>query len=98
MKIEYWNSPYGGAKSELARTEEWPDTEESFVKFYDANNSLKYCNGSHYIIVDKDVCRLGQSLGEDKVLEFVDKQEADRYSVFDIFTHRKFNSVNPTVN
>jgi hypothetical protein len=55
MKIEYWNSPYGGAKSELARTEEWPDTEESFIKFYDLNNSLKYCNGSHYIIVDKDV-------------------------------------------
>jgi hypothetical protein len=55
MKIEYWNSPYRGAKSELVRTEEWPDTEESFVKFYDANNRLRYCNGSHYIIVDKDV-------------------------------------------
>lgn len=55
MKIEYWNSPYRGAESELVKTEEWPDTEESFVKFYDANNRLKYCNGSHYIIVDKDV-------------------------------------------
>lgn len=55
MTIEYWNSPYRGAESKLVRTEEWPDTEESFVKFYDANNRLKYCNGSHYIIVDKDV-------------------------------------------
>ena len=55
MKVEYWNSPYKGANSELVRIEEWPDTEESFVKFYDANNELKYCNGSYYIIVDKDV-------------------------------------------
>jgi hypothetical protein len=55
MKIEYWDTEYKGAKSKLIRTEDWPDTEESFVKFYDANNSLKYCNGSHYIIADKDV-------------------------------------------
>ena len=49
MKVEYWNAAYRGAKSELVRTE------DSFVKFYDLNNRLKYCNGSHYIIVDKDV-------------------------------------------
>ena len=55
MKVEYWNAAYRGAKSELVKTEDWPDTEESFVKFYDLNNQLKYCNGSHYIIVDKDV-------------------------------------------
>lgn len=54
MKVEYWNAEYKGAESKLVRTEDWPDTEESFVKFYDANNKLKYCNGSHYIIVDKD--------------------------------------------
>lgn len=54
MKIEYWNSPYQGAESKLDRIKDWPDTEESFIKFYDANNRLKYCNGSHYIIVDKD--------------------------------------------
>ena len=55
MKVEYWNAAYRGAKSELVRTEDWPDTEESFVKFYDLNNSLKYCNGSHYMFVDEDV-------------------------------------------
>lgn len=55
MKIEYWNAEYKGAESKLIRTEDWPDTEESFVKFYDLNNSLKYCNGCHYIIVDEDV-------------------------------------------
>ena len=54
MKVEYWNAEYKGAESKLVRTEDWPDTNESFVKFYDLNNSLKYCNGSHYIIVDKD--------------------------------------------
>ena len=55
MKIEYWNALYKGAESKLVRTEDWPDTEESFIKFYDLNNKLKYCNGSHYTIVDKDV-------------------------------------------
>ena len=55
MKVEYWNAAYRGPKSELVRTEDWPDTEESFVKFYDLNNSLKYCNGCHYMFVDEDV-------------------------------------------
>jgi len=55
MKVEYWNAPYQGAKSELVRTEEWSDTDESFAKYYDLNNQLKYCNGSHYKFVsDKD--------------------------------------------
>ena len=55
MKVEYWDVEYRGAKSKLVRTEDWPDTEESFVKFYDLNNSLKYCNGCHYMFVDEDV-------------------------------------------
>ena len=42
MKVEYWNTAYQGAKSELVRTEEWPDTDESFAKYYDLNNQLKY--------------------------------------------------------
>lgn len=53
MKIEFWNSEYKGAPSKLVRIEEWPDTEESFVKFYDLNNQLKYCNGTHYSFADK---------------------------------------------
>lgn len=53
MKVEYWNAEYKGAESKLIRTEEWPDTEESFIKFYDLNNQLKYCNGTHYRFVDK---------------------------------------------
>lgn len=55
FKVEYWNSPWKGAKSELVRTEEWPDTEESFIKFYDLNNQLKYCNGTHYSFLDQEV-------------------------------------------
>jgi hypothetical protein len=55
IKIEYWNAQYKGAKSELVRTEEWPDTDESFARFYDLNNQLKYCNGSHYKFVDDNV-------------------------------------------
>lgn len=56
MKVEYWNSPYRGAKSELVKTEDWPDTDESFAKYYRLNNELKYCNGSHYKFVsDEDL-------------------------------------------
>lgn len=53
MKVEYWNSPYKGAKSELVRTEDWDDTDESFAKYYRLNNRLKYCNGSHYTFVSE---------------------------------------------
>lgn len=53
MKIEYWDVEYKGAPSKLIRTEEWPDTKESFIRFYDSNNELKYCNGSHYSFVEK---------------------------------------------
>lgn len=55
MKIEYWKSEYKGAPSKLVRVEEWDDTEESFIKFYDLNNQLKYCNGTHYSFVDQNV-------------------------------------------
>jgi|TARA_B110000438_G_scaffold303489_1_gene365209 hypothetical protein len=57
MKVEYWNSPYQGAKSELVRTEDWPDTDESFAQYYQLNNRLKYCNGSHYKFVSDKVRR-----------------------------------------
>jgi len=57
MKVEYWNTPYQGAKSELVRTEDWPDTDESFVKYYQLNNRLKYCNGSYYKFVSDEVRR-----------------------------------------
>jgi|TARA_B110001450_G_C17385516_1_gene385462 hypothetical protein len=57
MKVEYWNSPYQGAKSELVRTEDWPDTDESFAQYYQLNNRLKYCNGSHYKFVSDEVRR-----------------------------------------
>ena len=55
FKVEYWNSPYKNAKSELVRTEDWPDTNESFAKYYELNNQLKYCNGSHYTFVSDEV-------------------------------------------
>lgn len=55
IKVEHWNSPYKGAKSELVKTEEWLDNKESFIRFYNENNRLKYCNGSHYCFVDPEV-------------------------------------------
>ena len=55
MKVEYWDSPYQGAKSELVRTEDWPDTDGSFALYYRLNNQLKYCNGSHYKFVSDEV-------------------------------------------
>ncbi len=57
MKVEYWDTLYQGAKSELVRTEDWADTDESFAKYYDLNNQLKYCNGSHYKFVSDEVRR-----------------------------------------
>jgi len=55
MKVEYWNTPYQGARSELVRTEDWPDTDESFAQYYQLNNRLKYCNGSYYKFVSDKV-------------------------------------------
>lgn len=55
IKVEYWDVDYKGAKSKLIRTEEWPDTDESLAKYYELNNSLKYCNGSHYKFVSDKV-------------------------------------------
>ena len=57
MKVEYWNKPYQSAKSKLVRTEDWPDTDESFAQYYHLNNQLKYCNGSHYKFVSSEVQR-----------------------------------------
>lgn len=57
FKVEYWSTKYQGAKSELVRTEDWPDTDASFAKYYKLNNRLKYCNGSHYTFVSNEVRR-----------------------------------------
>ena len=57
IKVEYWDVEYKGAKSKLVKTEEWPDTDESFERYYKLNNSLKYCNGSHYKFVSDKVQR-----------------------------------------
>lgn len=55
IQVEFWNSEYKGAPSKLVRVEEWEDCEASFVKFYDLNIQLKYCNGTHYSFVDEEV-------------------------------------------
>lgn len=55
ITVQYWNTAYKGAESKLIKTEEWEDSEESFIKFYELNNSLRYCNGSHYIFTDEEV-------------------------------------------
>jgi hypothetical protein len=57
MKVEFWNTAYKGAPSKLVEIQEWPDTEESFKKFYHKNNELRYCNGCHYSFVDPEVRR-----------------------------------------
>lgn len=57
IKVEYWNTEYKGAPSKLITVEEWPDTKESFIKFYDLNNKLKYCNGCHYVFSEESVSK-----------------------------------------
>ena len=57
IEVEFWDAEYKGAESKLKRVEYWDDNEESFIKFYDLNNRFKYCNGTHYIFVDKEVKR-----------------------------------------
>lgn len=55
IEVQHWNAEYKGAESKLIKTEEWEDSEESFIKFYELNNSLRYCNGCHYLFTDKKV-------------------------------------------
>lgn len=64
VKIDYWNPKnetvvtetgfrYLDTKSVITRTENWnDDKEEIFKKFYEKNNSLRYCNGSYYKFQD----------------------------------------------
>jgi len=66
-RIEYWNPKnetvvtesgfrYLNTNSALQKVEEWFGTEEEiFKKFYKENNSLRYCNGSHYKFEDKNL-------------------------------------------
>ena len=66
MKIEYWNTEWVSSrtasgmsvcknKSMLKEVQEWKGTdEEVFKKFYHENNSLKYCNGTHYSFVNAE--------------------------------------------
>lgn len=55
FEVEFWDAPYKGAESKLVRVEEWEYNDESFKKYYDLNNRYKYCNGTHYSFVNKDV-------------------------------------------
>lgn len=66
-RIEYWNPAnktvvtvtgfrYLNTDSELKKVEEWEGTkEEIFKKFDKQNNSLRYCNGSHYKFENKNL-------------------------------------------
>jgi hypothetical protein len=57
IEVDYWDRlDCFKTNSELVRTEEWEGTEEEiFIKLYEHNNSLRYCNGSYYKIKDKDI-------------------------------------------
>ena len=64
-RIEYWNPKnetvvtesgfrYLNTDSIIQRVEEWEGSEEEiFKKFDKQNNSLRYCNGSHYKFEDE---------------------------------------------
>jgi len=65
VRVEYWNPKnesvvtesgfrYLDTKSVIIRVEIWEGTkEEIFKKFDKENNSLRYCNGSHYKFEDE---------------------------------------------
>lgn len=64
-RIEYWSPKdetvvtesgfrYLNTNSVIQRVEEWEGSEEEiFKKFDKQNNSLRYCNGSHYKFEDE---------------------------------------------
>jgi hypothetical protein len=54
-EIEYWDRvDYYSVNSKVKSTEIWEGSkEEIFKKFYDKNNSLRYCNGSYYKFKNK---------------------------------------------
>ena len=54
MEVNFYNSRYQGAPSVLERTETFPNGEEGFKKLYHENNRLKYCNGTHYSLVNQE--------------------------------------------
>jgi len=65
VRIEYWNPKnetvvtkngfrYLDTKPVITSNETWEGTkEEIFKRFYEQNNSLRYCNGSHYKFEDE---------------------------------------------
>jgi hypothetical protein len=67
VTIEYWSPKnetivtesgfrYLNTNSVIQKLEEWEGSEEEiFKKFYKQNNSLRYCNGSHYKFEDKNL-------------------------------------------
>ena len=67
VNVEYWSPKnvsvvtetgfrYLDNSSGLKRVEEWDDEPEAiFKKFNKLNNSLRYCNGSHYKFEDSNI-------------------------------------------
>jgi len=65
VNVEYWDNEsktvttesgfcYLGTKSVVKRVEQWKGSiEEIFNRYDKQNNSLRYCNGSHYKFEDK---------------------------------------------
>ena len=65
VRIERWNPAnrtvvtktgfrYLDTESEIDKVEVWGGTKEQiFKRFYKENNSLRYCNGSHYKFEDE---------------------------------------------
>mgnify|MGYP003661429170 CR=1 FL=1 len=86
-RIEYWNPKnesvvtkdgfrYLNTKSVITSNETWEGTkEEIFNRFYEQNNSLRYCNGSHYKFEDK-------TLHTDYMNWYESLSESDKFNMF----------------
>lgn len=87
VRVEYWNPKnesvvtesgfrYLDTKSVIIRVEIWEGTkEEIFKKFDKENNSLRYCNGSHYKFED-------ETLQTEYIAWYKSLDEATKFKMF----------------
>jgi hypothetical protein len=86
-RIEYWNPKnetivtkngfrYLDTKSVITSNETWEGTKEEIFKRFDKqNNSLRYCNGSHYKFED-------ETLHTDYINWYKSLIESDKFNMF----------------
>jgi len=86
-RIECWNPKnvlvvtkkgfrYEDTKSVITGNETWEGTKEKiFKRFYKQNNSLRYCNGSHYKFED-------ETLDADYINWYKSLSESNKFNMF----------------